>query len=219
MTRAHSTWLALPMALLVNVFWFGLLAGAQHRVTHRDSPPAFPEPHILYDALRAAPGQTTPSPEVPAPTTFLEPSILPRREIKSEPHWPLPAPRLNRSTPSVSLAWVPPTFPIAPPTMMHTRAQTTGSTVDQLPLLLSGTPPEYPAWARRAGAVGHVQLRFVVTRVGRVRDIEILHIEGDARFGPHAARKISTWRFEPARKNGRAVDYRCMQTVYFRSRP
>jgi len=35
--------------------------------------------------------------------------------------------------------------------------------VDQIPLKISGAPPRYPRWARRAGLEATVTLRFVVT--------------------------------------------------------
>lgn len=220
MNRPHTTWLALPLALVANALWFGLLAAAQHRPAPPVFHPAVPEPHVIYEALHPpAPGAEVRSSELSSPTTFLMPSILPNQETQSEPLWLAPALRLTRDIPSVSLVFAPPAFAIAPPATASANTEAPGSAVDQLPMLVSGTPPDYPGWARRAELAGHVQLRFVVTAAGRVQDIEVLYTEGDTRFGPHAARKISSWRFEPARKNGRAVTFRCLQTVHYQSRP
>ena len=117
--------------------------------------------------------------------------------------------------------FAPRSFKMSTPAATQSRMKTNGSAVDYLPSLLSGDPPSYPWWAKRSGLVGQVQLRFVVSALGHVQDIEVLHTEGDTRFGPHAVRKVNTWRFDPARKDGRAVAYRCFQTIHFqpRSRP
>lgn len=88
--------------------------------------------------------------------------------------------------------------------------------VDRIPSKISGSPPRYPRWARRAGLEGAVTLRFVVTADGTVRNIRIHHIEGDERFGYDAASAIAKWRFNPAIKAGKPVACWCFQKVSFR---
>jgi len=221
--RPHTTWLALPLALLGNLVWFGLLAAAQHRTS---SPvPAFtvPEPYLIYDA--ANPSYPNLEPETEAISirpTFTRPSALPKQKSQVKQSWPLPSLRLDSPVTVVSLpTFTPGSFKMSTPAVAQSRMQIKGSVVDHLPSLFSGDPPSYPGWAKRGGLVGQVQLRFVVSALGQVQDIEVLHTEGDARFGPHAVRKVNTWRFDPARKDGRAVAYRCSQTIHFqpRSRP
>ena len=88
--------------------------------------------------------------------------------------------------------------------------------VDRIPLKISGVPPRYPHWARRAGLEAIVTLRFVVTAEGVVRDIKVHKIEGDERFGDEAVRAVGSWRFDPAIKGGKAVACWCFQKVSFK---
>lgn len=218
--QSHITWLALPLALLANLLWFGLLAAAQQRTPPPIPVITIPEAHIIYEAARLPqPATDIPAREYHPPVAANPSAAVTHPDVPSAQPWPLPSPRLNPHRPAVSLpALAPPSLLVPTSVLTQAGADVTAPSVDRMPLMLSGDPPSYPWWAKRSGLTGQVQLRFVVSRAGRVQDIEIIHVKGDTRFGAHAAHKVSSWRFDPARKNGRAVAYRCFQTIHFRPR-
>ena len=90
--------------------------------------------------------------------------------------------------------------------------------VDEIPVRISGAPPRYPQWARRARAEAVVTLRFVVTATGEVEQVRIHDIEGDQRLGEEAVRTVRNWRFRPAIQAGNPVACWCFQKVNFQLR-
>ena len=88
--------------------------------------------------------------------------------------------------------------------------------VDRAPSKISASPPHYPQWARRTGLEAVVTLRFVVTIDGTVTNVKVHRIEGDERFAAEAIRAVSSWRFDPAVKDGKAVACWCFQKVNFK---
>jgi TonB family protein len=88
--------------------------------------------------------------------------------------------------------------------------------VDRVPSKIAGAPPRYPLWARRDRLEAVVVLRFIVSEEGIARDIRILDIEGDERFGRLAIEAVAQWRFSPAIKSGRPVPCWCFQKISFR---
>lgn len=78
--------------------------------------------------------------------------------------------------------------------------------VDSPPKPTLQSSPEYPYRARRRGVEGLVELQFTVTSEGRVTNITTLRAQPEHTFEESATRAVSRWRFEPAMRNGKAVD-------------
>lgn len=63
--------------------------------------------------------------------------------------------------------------------------------------------PEIPRAARSDGIEGLVVLRIVVNKEGRVSQVSVL--EGHPMLAAAAVEAVKTWKYEPARVNGKAV--------------
>jgi TonB family protein len=89
-------------------------------------------------------------------------------------------------------------------------------TVDQPPRPRRTREPSYPADARRQGQQGHVTIRLLINRNGRVDQFEILDRQGPSTFERSVEEVVKTWQFEPARHSGVPVAVRAVQTLLFR---
>jgi TonB family protein len=89
--------------------------------------------------------------------------------------------------------------------------------VDAQPRLLSKPRLEMPEDALRAGAEGKVVVEITVTETGETADAHI--IESIPLLDATALENVRRWRFEPARKDGRAVATKAMAEVSFRLDP
>lgn len=78
--------------------------------------------------------------------------------------------------------------------------------VQELPMLLAATPPDYPPHLRAAGVQGRVELQVVVDTSGRVErgTVRVVHSDHPA-FEAPAIESLLGARFRPARVFGRAV--------------
>lgn len=77
--------------------------------------------------------------------------------------------------------------------------------------------PEYTDYARKKKINGSVVVSFIVTKEGKVRDPEIK--QGlDKGLDQQALDAVSTWRFEPALKDGKPVEVRLNAEITFRLR-
>ena len=65
--------------------------------------------------------------------------------------------------------------------------------------------PDYPPQCRRLGIEGSVRVKVLVGTDGRPRDVVIDRSSGDARLDEAAVVAVRKWRFEPARRDGKAV--------------
>ena len=70
---------------------------------------------------------------------------------------------------------------------------------------LKNPPPEYPRLSRRAGEEGRVLLKVLVSVEGRPESVEISKGSGFERLDTAALNAVKQWRFEPARKGGKAL--------------
>jgi len=86
--------------------------------------------------------------------------------------------------------------------------------LDNPPRTRSQVAPTYPADARNSGAVGEVLVEFVVDEGGRVLSPRIVR-STDGRFDAATLHAVERWRFEPGKKNGRAVRFRMVAPVVF----
>lgn len=88
--------------------------------------------------------------------------------------------------------------------------------VDRPPKPTLQVPPEYPYRARRRGVEGVVELRFTVTRDGRVTAIDVVRAQPEHVFEEAAEQAVARWRFEPAMRNGKPVDVRVQVQLDFK---
>ena len=88
--------------------------------------------------------------------------------------------------------------------------------VDRPPKPTLQVPPEYPYRARRRGVEGSVELRFTVNRDGSVTDIDVIRARPEHTFEESAKQAVTRWRFEPAMRNGTAVDVRVQVQLDFK---
>ncbi|WP_305804852.1 energy transducer TonB [Stenotrophomonas sp. YIM B06876] len=80
-------------------------------------------------------------------------------------------------------------------------------------------PPAYPPAAVRAGLEGRVVARLSVDAHGNVRDVAIVehHGRGDRQLDQAVIDALSTWRFEPAMREGHAIASVVQVPVEFRT--
>jgi TonB family protein len=75
--------------------------------------------------------------------------------------------------------------------------------------------PKYPRAARRRNVTGSVDVSFVVTSNGEVRDIEVMESTPGSTFDDAAIEAVTGWRFEPVFENGIAVEKRSAVRLAF----
>jgi protein TonB len=75
--------------------------------------------------------------------------------------------------------------------------------------------PQYVERARRKKINGPVLLEMIVTAVGKVRDVKVTK-SLDPGLDKQALAAVSTWKFEPATKDGKPVAVRLRTEVDFR---
>jgi len=76
--------------------------------------------------------------------------------------------------------------------------------------------PRYPESARRQGIEGTALLRFQVLTDGRVGEVMVERSAGHPDLDLAAVEAIKRWRFEPARRDHRAVAAWAVLPVEFR---
>jgi protein TonB len=75
--------------------------------------------------------------------------------------------------------------------------------------------PEYSESARKKKINGTVALAMIVTAEGKVRDLKVIK-SLDKGLDKQALAAVSTWRFEPATKDGKPVAVHLSTDVTFR---
>jgi protein TonB len=91
-----------------------------------------------------------------------------------------------------------------------------GVVIEAVPLYRENAPPAYPRRARLRGYEGSVLLDVRVGADGRAEDVKIAVSSGYRLLDRAALRAVASWRFEPARRNGRAVAMRVTVPIRFR---
>jgi protein TonB len=82
---------------------------------------------------------------------------------------------------------------------------------------ISGNAPVYPITRLQRGEAGNATVDFTVAADGSTADVKVVQADYEY-FGIHALIAVQRWRFEPARKDGRAVAMRVRQTFAFNLR-
>ena len=172
---------------------------------------------VLRPQLRdLVPSKPEPEPApIPEPVRE-EPAVSPIRvAVPAELASPEPLPALEPLALQVELRSPPAevlSFPEAPPPGPEPVPRFRGE-MDR-PVRVAGVDPVYTEAARRVREQGVVILDAVIDESGAVREIEVVK---PLRFGltEAAVRAVSTWRFEPARLDGRPIAVRYNLTVRF----
>lgn len=86
--------------------------------------------------------------------------------------------------------------------------------LDRTPRAKVQPAPEYPFALRQAGIEGSVAVEFEVDTAGRVVTARALN-GTTPEFAQAAVRAVLKWRFEPGRKDGRAVPFRMVVPIGF----
>ena len=86
--------------------------------------------------------------------------------------------------------------------------------LDAVPRVTFQARPDYPFTLRHQGIPGEVVVNFLVDEQGRVSDVQVVR-STHAEFEPSTVRAVGKWRFEPGKRNGRAVRFRMSQVVSF----
>ncbi len=90
--------------------------------------------------------------------------------------------------------------------------------LDNVPHTRLQVPPAYPYEASHDGRRGEVLVRFTVDEAGRVLNPQVIQ-STDSIFEAPTLRAVAKWRFEPGRRNGRAVRFQMAVPVRFTVSP
>jgi protein TonB len=168
-------------------------------------PPAEPEDTDLSTA------EVKPLLGAPAPISLEEPAVRP-----VETAFPMP---MDDSRPSVNIGTlVPPVIGEAGGDREGTLRPDTSifnvRMLDHAPHGKVQMPPDYPYSMKQAGLSGSVLVEFDVDKHGQVTRAEALSYS-DRDFVEPALRAVRKWRFEPGRRDGKAVPFRMTIPIEF----
>lgn len=86
--------------------------------------------------------------------------------------------------------------------------------LDNTPRARVTAAPAYPFEARRNGLAGEVVVEFVVDEAGNVHAPTVAR-SSDRVFEEAALRAVARWKFEPGKRDGRAVRFRMALPIQF----
>ena len=87
--------------------------------------------------------------------------------------------------------------------------------VDTTPMPTMSIKPVYPYRAKRMNTTGAVDIRFLVDRTGTVQTLEILKAVPPGVFEDSVRQAVARWKFQPGRKDGKAVSTWMVTTIKF----
>jgi protein TonB len=133
-----------------------------------------------------------------------------------------PVPKLSSSISSVALG-IP---ELDAHTMLGSADKAVGSesvenlvmneeTVDVIPRPVQRSAPRYPPRARAKGITGHVTLRVLIGKSGKVEKVRVVDASPGGVFDEAAVTAVRTWQFEPALYRGEKVRVWAKQVVRF----
>lgn len=198
---------ALLGAILVNAALFGVAP----MLTDGDMPDPGPrlQPGRLFlppPDQPPPPEDEPPPPEPPKPPPELTPQVMDMAKLDA-PRPQMEPPRLDmelNTRLNTGLA-------VAPPGPVRYGL----GDVDKAPAVTARIPPTYPFLARRRGVEGAVQVRFLVTKEGRVQHLEIIKAQPQGVFEEAVLSSVRRWRFRPGVKDSQAVDTWVETTIRF----
>jgi len=185
-----------------------------------ERPATEPEPPAPAQPLAASPTPPRPEPETASeirPESFKAavaepPPIPPRPEREPEPP-AQPKPELPPQ-PATTAAAEPaspaaaPAAPAPPPPQESgpvEAAEEAAEIIMARPLYRENPPPPYPPTARQRLYQGTVILAVLVNEQGRVEDLAVAISSGHPLLDRAARNGVRDWRFEPGRRNGKAI--------------
>ncbi|MBL8297194.1 MAG: energy transducer TonB [Rhodanobacteraceae bacterium] len=83
-------------------------------------------------------------------------------------------------------------------------------------VLVKSVPPQYPSAALRRRQEGWVQVEFTVTSSGAVANARVLDADPPRTFDRAALDAVQRWSFNPAMRNGAAVDTTVRRRIEFK---
>lgn len=202
-------------AALAGLLWWGLAAPRPPElppvevveVPRAESRPVPAVDQTIAAALRSAldlprepAAESPPEPVVQPPPP---PSAWPRVPVKIRP------PRVQAQVAETLRAPdapppIPATDPIDLQKGLRTAAAPAVPSLEPARAAAGNPPPAYPDDARRKGLQGQVTLRVRVTADGRPESVLLVESSGWSVLDDAAIAAVEAWRFEPARRGGRA---------------
>ncbi|SHJ49746.1 outer membrane transport energization protein TonB [Desulfatibacillum alkenivorans DSM 16219] len=220
--------LAIVIALVLNLIFFGLMPGLMTRAPReqprmatgdpvrierlRPPEPEKPRPPVPQETQQAASQPVSPMPQANAPDAS-RPDIAP---VPLELNPALPPSSVSFPAPEYKTVPLPDARPAPVPAVAHQGLYEI-SELDAPPRRLSGGRPVYPLRAKRMGVEGSVKVRFIWTKEGKIRDIQILEADPPGFFEKSAKEYLDKiLRLSIGTKDGVPVDYPMTQTLHFR---
>lgn len=202
--------------ILAFLFMLGLM---EHTITPPEAPPVLvelmqsqPTPKTIEQPV-AKPTPVPPRPQpvaAPAPTPQSQPLsskvTTPTEVAQATPVAPVSAPTAP-TPPAPTRVEAPPTP--APPSPAPAPAVTAPSKTDvSIPASYSASnqKPIYPNMSKRLGEQGTVVLRVLVKADGSAGEVEVKSSSNYSRLDQAAIDAVKTWRFNPAKIDGKATD-------------
>ena len=215
--------IALTGALLINLLimvlipWLFRGGNAQRELPRRLENPVYVVPAELEKESAQSRLEPEPPPEVKLPRVLPQLNqTLPLPEIN--PQIKLSPVKLNAEIESnftlSPLSQSPPTA--APVAAVTDRDFYRIGELDHEPVSHVRMEPVYPFRARRRGVEGSVQVRFFVTRAGRVTGLEIIKAEPPGFFEKAVRQTVSKWHFQPGMVAGNKVKTLVETTIVFK---
>jgi protein TonB len=161
---------------------------------------------------------------MPSRATERPPAKREKPEPPRDPGKPPPVPTLeieDPATPGSTTVRIAPTPPDSPeiggrPALIDGPIGVDPGTERAL-VVVTAVEPVYPASRLRDGVEGWVEIEFIVTATGTVRDPQIVDAAPhDADFERAALRAINRWKFQPRIVDGRPLEQRARQRIAFK---
>lgn len=199
--------------ILAFLFMLGLM---EHTITPPEAPPVLvelmqsqPTPKTIEQPV-AKPLPVPPRPQpvaAPAPTPQPQPSPskvnTPTEVAQAAPVAPVSAP--TAPTPPAPRAEVPPAPAPPSPAPVVTAPSKTDVSIPAS-YSASNQKPIYPNMSKRLGEQGTVVLRVLVKADGSAGEVEVKSSSNYSRLDQAAIDAVKTWRFNPAKIDGKAID-------------
>ncbi|HZF24763.1 MAG TPA: energy transducer TonB, partial [Steroidobacteraceae bacterium] len=69
-------------------------------------------------------------------------------------------------------------------------------------MIVKRVNPDYPDYAERKGTEGFVDMQFIATATGEVKDIVVVNAQPQGVFDDSATRALKRWKFKPIQIDG-----------------
>ncbi len=176
---------------------------------------AVTEPKIDIEPPKLQGVLIAPEPKITPPPPKAEPEPQkPQPKPKQPPLKPQPKPTQKTPPPVAKAAAAAPV--VAPSKTVSQKAATsspakTAEPTTQLPSAdaagLNNKAPVYPMLSRKRKEQGTVWLLLLVSKEGLVTELKLKKTSGFDRLDQAALQAVKKWKFQPARKQGQAIDY------------